>query len=419
MTWEPAPRPEWVRAVNDGAVVPITEVACLPFDRDLLLGEARARLGVDDGGIDDFGDDAFVEPLDVLVRALEEEAELTVVGRWLTRRFVLRFLEVRLQMTAYLKADPGVRDEEIRQPLVVTGAPRTGTTILHSLLAQDPRRRAPRGWELLRPLPPPDPRTWETDPRIPLTDRELRLPAEVTGDLDAIHEYTGRMHKECISAMTFEFLSEEFTTRYHVPTYERWLERCDMRPAYEMHRIVLQILQRRFDDVQWVLKSPVHMHALPTVFAVYPDARMVITHRDPLTVLGSLTSLVATLRWTHSDHVDYAEIGREHADRWHRVLTGLVDRSEGGGLDPARVRHVRYAEFMADPVATIGDMYPHLLGAPLDAPTADAMHAYLAARPQDKHGTHTYSFADLGLDPVTERARFTRYQEHFAVPDAT
>jgi hypothetical protein len=417
VTWEPAPRPDWVRAVNDGSILPIAQLARLPFERDLLLSEARARLGVADGGMADFGDDAFIEPLDVLVRALEDEAELTVIGRWMTRRFLLRFLEVRLHMTEYLKSDPGARDEEIHAPLVITGAPRTGTTILHSLLAQDPGRRAPRGWELLRPLPPPDPRFAETDPRILLTDRELRLPAEVSGDLDSIHEYSGRMYKECISAMTFAFRSEEFTARYHVPTYERWLQRCDMRPAYEMHRLVLQVLQRRYSDIHWVLKSPVHMHALPTLFAAYPDARMVVTHRDPLTVLGSLTSLVATLRWAHSDHVDFAEIGRDHARRWQEVLDGLVDRAERAELDPARTHHVRYTEFVADPIATIGEIYPHLLGVPLDPTTADTMRTYLAARPQDKHGPHSYSFADLGLDSTAVRARFTRYQEYFTVPD--
>ena len=138
MTWQPPPRPDWVRAVNDGVILPIAEVAELPFTRDSLLGEARTTLGLADGGITDFGSDDFLEPLDVLLPALEHEAELTVIGRWMTRRFLLRFLEVRLQLVAYVRDDPGVIDEEITEPLFVTGAPRTGTTILHALLAQDP-----------------------------------------------------------------------------------------------------------------------------------------------------------------------------------------------------------------------------------------------------------------------------------------
>ncbi|HXY93581.1 MAG TPA: sulfotransferase, partial [Acidimicrobiia bacterium] len=151
MTWRPPPRPDWVRAVNAGDVPPIAEVARLPLDRDQLLAEARADLGLDGQGIDGFGDGAFLEPLDVLLPALETEAELNVLGRWLTRRFLLRLLEVRAQMVSYLRTDPGVRDEVITEPVFVTGAPRTGTTILHALLAQDAVARVPEGWELLRP----------------------------------------------------------------------------------------------------------------------------------------------------------------------------------------------------------------------------------------------------------------------------
>jgi hypothetical protein len=416
MTWQPPPRPDWVRAVNDGLVLPISEIAELPFERDALLAEARANLGLADGGISDFGDDLFLEPLDVLLPALEHEAELTVMGRWMTRRFILRFLEVRLQMTACLRDDPGVRDEEIREPLFVAGAPRTGTTILHALLAQDPTVRVPVGWELLRPVPPPDPATVSSDARIALADRELRLPALVTGELDAIHVYGGRQHKECVSSMSFAFRSEEFTARYNVPSYERWLRQCDMRPAYEMHRLVLQLLQRRYHDVRWVLKSPVHMHTVPTLLSVYPDARLAFTHRDPITILASVTSLVAMLRWAHSDAVDFADIGRYHERLYQGSLDRLVTWAEDGTLDPARVHHSYYQDFMTDPLPVVDTLYASF-GRKLEPDTERAMRDYLAARPKDQHGAHSYSFADLGLDLDAERARFSRYQDFFSVPE--
>ncbi len=413
MSWEPPARPDWVRAVNDGLILPIAEVAALPLDRDDLLAEARATIG-----LTDFGRDDFLEPLDVLLPALDHEAELTVIGRWMTRRFLLRFLEVRLQLTAYVRDDPGVVDEEIVEPLFVTGAPRTGTTILHALLAQDPAVRVPEGWELLRPVPPPspDPAEYAADARIPLADRELRLPGQVAGELDAIHVYRGRMHKECLSAMSFAFRSEEFTARYHVPSYVEWYERCDMRPAYDAHKLVLQILQRRSSAARWVLKSPVHLSALPTLFAVYPDARLAVTHRDPLTVLASLTSLVATLRWAHSDRVDFVEIGEYHERMWSRVLDALVTASTDGSLDPARVHHVHYADFMRDQIGAIEGLYT-AHGRVLTPSTAQAMRDYLAGRPKDQHGAHEYSFDDLRLDPAVERERFARYQRHFSVPD--
>jgi len=431
--WEAPARPEWVQAVNAGGILPISEVAELPFTRDGLLAEARANLGLDapvGGGVADFGlgrpdGDDFLEPLAVLLPALEEEAELTVIGRWITRRFLLRFLEVRLQLTRLLRDDPGVRDEEIVAPLFVTGAPRTGTTILHAMLAQDPASRVPEGWELLRPVPPPspDPARYAADARIPLADRELRLPGQVAGELDAIHVYRGRMHKECVSSMSFSFRSEEFTARYRVPSYVDYLQHCDVTPAYETHKLVLQVLQRGWPatsergPVRWVLKSPIHLHWLPELLGVYPDASLAITHRDPLTVLASVTSLVATLRWAHSDHVDFADIGAYHEALYLSDLDGLVDRVDDT-LPEDRTHHVHYAEFVHDQVGQIAGLYG-ALGWELPDATERAMHEYLASRPKDKHGVHEYSFADLRLDPGAERAKFARYRSRFAVPEET
>ena len=324
MTWRPEPRPEWVLAINRGDVPLIAETASRPLERDELLSEARAGLGLDAsagiGAIE--GDDSFLEQLAVLLRALEDEAGLTLIGRWLTRRFLVRLLEVRFQIAGYLRSDPGVTDEAVAAPLFVTGAPRSGTTILFGVLDCDPALRAPQGWELLRPVPPPSPEDEPDVGRVMLADRELRQMATVVPALDGIHEYGGRMPKECVSAMSLVFLSEEFTARYRVPSYAAYLETADMRPAYEAHRLVLQLLQRRYGDVRWLLKSPVHLRSLPTLLDVYPDARLAVTHRDPLKVLPSVTSLVATLRWAHSDQVDFAELGRFHSDLYHGELDG-------------------------------------------------------------------------------------------------
>jgi len=321
-------------------------------------------------------------------------------------------LEVRLQLTEYVKQDPGVRDEPIDMPLVLTGAPRTGTTILHSLLMRDPSLRGPVGWELLRPVPPPDPAHMDDDPRIDLADRELRARAMVVEGLDAIHVYGGRMPKECLSAMSFEFRSEDFTARYRVPSYADWLFSCDMTPAYEMHKLVLQVLQRRTGASHWVLKSPVHLNSLPVLLKVYPDAQIAVTHRDPLTVLGSMSSLVSVLRYAHSDNVDMTDLGRFHSELWHGNLDGLVD----AGLPEGQVHHSRYADFMTDPFGVVRSLYD-AFGRTLSAEAEQRMHAYLANRPKDKHGVHEYSFDDLGLDRATESARFARYRDNFGVPE--
>jgi hypothetical protein len=419
-TWDPGPRPEWVEAVNAGLILPILSEAEQPLDRDGLIAEALARQGRAGEGIEALcapgpgtGDD-FVEPLDIALRSLETEANLHTLGRWITRRFVLRLLEVRLQICDWVRADPGVCDEQIERPLFVVGAPRTGTTILHSVLSADRRHRVPLGWEFLRPVPPPTAATHDDDPRIPLADAELRMPQLATSGLDAIHEYGGRMNKECLSAMSFTFRSEEFISRYDTPTYIEWLQRCDMTPAYEMHRLVLQILQRRMPTPKWVLKSPVHLHNLSVLLDVYPDAQLMITHRDPMAILGSVTSLIATLRWAHSDAVDTAVIGRYHADLYHRDLDGLVDLVGSPALPEGCAAHGSFAEFNQDGVAVVARMYDEL-GIDLPDDVRVAMDAQLAGRPRERHGGHAWSFDWLGLDGDAERVRFARYVEAFAV----
>ena len=408
MGWDPSSRPEWVQLVNRGLVEPISDEASRPLDRDALLREALALDGRD-VDLAPFGDDAFLEPLDVALDALEKEAELTILGRWMTRRFLLRLLVGRLQLERYVAEDPGVLEEEIVDPIFVAGAPRTGTTILHALFVQDQQLRAPLGWELLRPVPPPGPGGPE-DGRVELAEAELRMLAQVAPSMDAIHEYGARNAKECLSAMSFEVLTEELTARYHVPSYVAYLQAADMRPAYERHKQVLQILQRRTGPAHWVLKSPVHLQNLDALRAVYPDARLAFTHRDPLTVLASASSLVANLRWVHSDHVDLAEIGRYHEHLFQRSL----DRLATMDLSGLRVHHGHYADFLAQPLETVRGFYDGL-GLTLTPDTEARMRRHLDERPQGRHGEHTYSFDELGLDREEVAARFDRYVRTFGV----
>lgn len=410
-----AGRPEWVAAVNRGDVWPISDVAAAPFTVDRLAGEAGSRLGIDPAEVTDRLGPETMEALEVLLPALEAEARLTILGRWITHRFLGRLVEQRLALDAYCARDPEVLDEAIVAPWVVAGAPRTGTTALHALLAQDPRHRVPEGWELLRPAPPPDPATRDRDVRIALADTELRTPQAVVSGIVAIHEYSGRMPKECISAMSFAFRSEEFVARYDVPSYTAWLQRCDMRPAYEAHRRVLQVLQRRSPRRRWVLKSPVHLQNLPVLLAVYPDARLSFTHRDPLVVLGSVTSLIGSMRAAHSDEVDLPGIARYHAALYGGSLDRLVDLTESGGLVADRVTHTTFVDFLAAPLDVVDGIYAHL-GWDLPSGTRAAMASYGDAHPQGRLGRHEYSFGDLGLDEDAERARFARYVERFAVP---
>ena len=398
----------------------ITAEADVPFDVSGLLAGALARRGLDGGGVAAFcasgagtGED-FIEPLTILVESLEVDARLSTVGRWITHRFLARLLDVRLQIADHVRNDPGVREERIAEPIIVIGAPRTGTTIMHALLAADPRSRVPLGWELLRPVPPP--LAGVVDGRLLLADQELRLPQSVTSDLSSIHAYGGAMHKECLSAMSLAFRGEEFVSRYSTHGYIEWLSSCDMTPAYEMHRLVLQILQRRQPTHRWVLKSPVHLHNLDALLATYPDARLVVTHRDPLAILGSVTSLIATLRSAHSDHVSRSEIGRYHAELYLGDLEDLRVRHENGFFEGRPVAHVSFADLQDDPMEIVDPLYAALgVDLPDDVRRAIARECDMRAR--ERQSGHEWRLEELHLDLAAERRRCAAYTTTFAVPE--
>lgn len=406
--------------INDGAVVPIALEAARPFSARELLDAALARRGSVSGDVGAFcapgpgtGDD-FLEPFELLLESLEADAQLTVLGRWITHRFLDRVLDVRLQIAAYVREDPAVRDERIVEPIVVVGAPRTGTTALHALLAADHRHRVPLGWELLRPVPPPV--AGEEDGRVALADLELRLPQTVSGGLESIHAYSGRMHKECLSAMSFSFRSEEFVSRYATARYIDWLGSCDMTPAYEMHRLVLQILQRRQPTERWVLKSPVHLHNLDPLLAAYPDARLIVTHRDPLAILGSVTSLIATLRAAHSDAVSVPDIAGYHADLYLADLDGLRHRVDRGFPTSVAVAHASFDELRSDPIGVIDRVYAGL-ALQLPDEVRAAMIRASEDRASESHAVHDWSFESLGLDQQEQRRLFAAYCTRFTVTE--
>ena len=403
MTWSPGPRASWVDDANAGR---IPEMRPRPgaFDAAELIEAALARH--DGGGTIDPSID---EPLRIICDGLETTAELTPLGRWGTQRYLDRLLDVHLGLSDWARSDQEGASAEIEAPVFVIGAPRTGTTALHRLLAADPRHRAPTGWEFLFPLPPPDPATVETDPRIEIAAAELTFPQSVSTGLRTIHTYSAQMPKECLSAMSFAFRSEEFVSRYHLPAYVDWLRQCDMTPAYDAHRLVLGALQRRSPDRRWVLKSPVHLQSVPELIATYPDATFVVTHRDPGAVIASVSSLIATMRAAFSDDVDPHEIAAYHLDLYSRSLRLLVDHVVAGVLPAGRTVHVAHADIVADPNRALAQVHDVLGYEPDPSTTAEV----LGEEREDKVGAHRYDPSDFGLDAGVIDAAFAEYRAHF------
>ena len=381
------------------------------LDTTQLVAQASSTTG-----LDDFGEDTWQEGLERLADSLAEEAALNPLGTDIATGEITMYLANRLCVTDYRKQHPEIAAVDVTPPIVIVGQGRTGTTILHDLLAQDPSTRVPLTWEVDRPCPPPETATYETDPRIAEVDDltsgvELLMPGFL-----AMHPMGARLPQECVRITVSDFRSVIFPTQYRVPTYGRWvLHEADMAPAYRWHRQFLQHLQSRHPARRWVLKSPAHIWCLPELMHEYPDALLVQTHRDPLRIISSLSSLIATLRGLSSDDATIADAAAEFADYIIDGLDRSVDARENGTVAPERVVDLQFAQFMADPFATIRQVYEQA-GIELTAESEGRMRQFLADHPADSHGTHRYSFADTGLDAGELRERSRRYQDYFDVP---
>lgn len=367
-------------------------------------------------GLVDLGEPTWPEGLDRLLWSLREEAALNELGVQIAAGEVVMYLSNRLGIVEWRRQHPEVAAADVVPPVVIVGQARTGTTVLYDLLAQDPITRVPLTWEVDRPCPPPETATYETDPRIDEVEElqagiELLIPGFRT-----MHPIGARLAQECVRITAGDFRSLIFPTQYRAPSYARWLlDEADLAPAYRWHRQYLQHLQSAHPAERWLLKSPAHVWHLRALLAEYPDALLVQTHRDPLRIIASVSSLQATLHRLATDEPDLVDIAHEWADY---ILEGL-DRSVTARLDGTvqadRVVDVQFDELNADPLGVVACVYDQF-GFELTAEAEGRMRAFLAAAPHAGPGTHSYSFTDTGLDEGELRDRARRYQDHFAVP---
>jgi len=379
------------------------------LDEQSLLAAACRRTR-----LDDFGDGTFREPFRRLLRSIEAEARLNLFGRIAAREDITRILANRLRLQRDRREHPEIAAGEIRRPLFIAGLPRSGSTLLYNLLAQDPANRVPLNWETLHPSPPPEWATHESDRRIDRADREIRWFSLMAPEFRKIHPVGARLPEECVVILSHSFLSFQFSSTYFVPSYQSWLEQQDLCPAYRFHRQFLQHLQWRCGSDRWVLKAPPHLPGLRALLSTYPDANVILTHRDPLEVVASVASLHTVLRQTFSDAVDLLAVGPEVtlmlADDIRR---GLQARDEGR-VPAERFLDVTYTALVHDPLATVRRIYAHF-DLPLTPATEARMQRFLAEHPQDEHGRHEYSLEQFGLDADTERERYGRYRERFGL----
>ncbi len=407
----PAPfRPLPIRAFNAvGRGLGRLGSSPFAFDVETLLARSSRETG-----LDDFGDEAFRPALACLVESLEQDGRLNLFGRYFAKRQLLELLGHRLRILDYRKRHPEVAAQRIERPIFITGLPRTGTTLLHGLLSEDPAHRAPLSWEIDDPCPPARPDHFESDPRIARTAKRFDQLRQLAPDFQAIHPIGEHMPQECIVLTASAFMSLRFEMCFDVAGYQRWLFAQDMAPAYRFHRLFLEHLQSGGAAGRWVLKSPGHLGPLDALFAEYPDALVVQTHRDPVRIVPSVASLEYAMRQVSSDDLQPFALGRQMLWLWSAMLEqGMESRR----LHPERegqIVDLHMSEIVADPVGCVGRIYERLDVA-FTPDLADRMRRYVASHPRDEHGVHRYSLSAFGLDEAEIRQAFKGYCEHFGV----
>ncbi len=383
------------------------------FVPDRLVAIARRQTG-----LSDFGDAAFEDPLRRLLESCVAEADLSVVGRLSIRWEAVRFLSNLLRLREAERRDPAILGEPVAAPIFITGLPRSGTTFLHRLMMADPANRAPLVWETIYPYPLPADARRGVDRRVEKVQGQLRAFERIAPEFRSLHPLEARSPQECGDINAHVFRSLRFETTYNIPSYRRWLDADGHVDAYRFHKRFLQHLQHQpgqgaGQPPRWVLKCPDHVFALDAIRAVYPDARLVFVHRDPVKVLLSVTRLTEVLRQPFTRRIDQVAIGRQESARWLEGARRMMAVGDDAGL-PEPVCHVHHMDLVSDPVATVQGVYRHF-GLALPEPAAIAIDRLVAEKPNGGYGKHSYRFEDHGLDGAAERAKFRDYMLRFGI----
>lgn len=372
---------------------------------DALLEQASGRTG-----LSDFGEVPFREALERLVASVNEEANLSERGGPTFAGSIVGYLSNRLKIVDYLKQHPELLDKPVEKPLFVFGLPRTGTTLTINLLSSDPRRRCYTRWEALDTVPPAPATGYEDDPRYIAEKTRIDMSFKYMPQISAIHHEYADSPSECQFAMALSFVAQVFDSMLEIPSYHKWfLYEADYEPAFRFQKMQFQVMQAE-NTGRWTLKNPWHPLFLDDLTKVYPDAQLVMTHRDPLQVVGSACSLCATVRPIYSDQVD----GRRVADMLMETFDVMIERQAA-----YRAKHgedsifdIDYAEQVADPIGQMKKLYAHF-DEPFTEETEAAMKACMEENPKGKFGKHSYTLEQFGVSEDEVKERYKDYREQY------
>ena len=384
-----------------------------PITMDSVLRDAKRKVV-----LSDFGDEAFLEPLEILIDSINREAALNPVGRTIIRGRIVGVLVNKLVAHDTIEKHPEILNISVEAPIVVAGLARTGTTMLHRLIARDPAIRSLASWEAINPAPHKkrDPSRGR-DPRFAQAAMAAKGLKYMSPGFFAIHPAEPDAPEEEVILLEQAFLTTTPEAMMNVPTYSKWLEKQDHVPAYEALKRMMQYLQWQRpgpdEPVRWVLKTPHHQEYFDPLLEVFPKATIVHTHRDPLKTSASFFSMVTHLQMIFSDDVDPNRVARH----WLHKIENMVRRTMAtrDRVNDEGFVDVSYYDLIEDPIAEVERIY-QAASATLTPGAREAMEASRRVNRQHKYGKHTYSLADFGMTKEDVEPRIAEYRARFNVP---
>lgn len=368
---------------------------------DELIESARKETG-----LDRFDDEDFREGLDIFMSDYNAQARSEECNE-ANAAYVVKSLSDRLKIEDAIRQRPEVLDLPVERPVFVFGVPRTGTTLMSNLLAADPNRRSALTWEIEHPVPPPTTATLKTDPRcLAMLEREREMQAAMP-EMFKFYRNSAVYPNECLFWTMHTFKALIWESRGKLPNYRDWIfsRDTDIEPAYRYHKKFLQLHQSEAPGI-WNLKLPSHSLFLDTLLKVYPDARLVWTHRDPLTATGSFCSLQRLSHNVSTGQADLQWLGENYGWQCPEHARRIMATREQIGHD--RIIDVHYADLMRDPIPTLRKLYA-ALGDEFTPEAEASIQAWIDANPQGKFGRHEYKLAEFGLTPEQVRESFADY----------
>jgi Sulfotransferase family len=362
-----------------------------------LMDEASRQ-----SGLNDFGEDSFRDGLEMLLSALRDEARLSDRGQAFLHHRIVGHLSQRLQVEDWYGRHPEIDDVPIRAPLIGLGLPRTGSTALSMLLAQDPDVRYLRRWESSQPCPPPS-TVQGVDPRIPTDEGEM---------IGTRHHVPGDTHgpMECHELMALDFKSHIFQSFAEIPSYSTWLvEKADLTTTLRYQRRVMKLVQWGEPERTWRLKCPSHVLWLDALDAAFPDARFVMTHRDPTDVILSVADLYADIIGSFSTEIDRGYIGRLNVEHWSLGMDRALEFRAAGA--DHRFYDIDFRAMQADPIGEVAGLYTWL-GTPVSDVFEARMHSWWEQAATEREPSTHADPAEFGIDLDAVRPRFARYVDN-------